>query len=148
MSTYITQGTLIAPFVIFLHIWFLQQSFSLNSLHVNLYHPTILPISLTRSLYVYLYHPWGPALAPLEILYIFVFYDKILDLIVSMSTYIYVYLYHQNILKGTLHCPLYKICTSMTFKVSLSTYIIQIVSLGPYTVLDIAMYSGSHRDPA
>ena len=36
----------------------------------------------------------------------------------------------------------------MTFEVSMSTCIIQIVSLGPCTVLDRALYSGSHRDPA
>ena len=41
---------------------------------------------------------------------------------------LHVYLYHQ----GTLHCPLYKISTINSFTVPMSTYITQVISLGPF----------------
>ena len=72
--------------------------------------------------------------------------------------------------QGTLHCPLYKISTINSFKVPMSTYITQVISLepciapfismsfkvskstyislGPCTVLYIAMYIGFQMDPA
>ena len=99
---------------------------------------------LTRSLYVYLYHPRDPALPPCQVSYMLVFCIKSKYLCLRISPkgpYISPFVHFINI------CFLRK--KNLVLIVSMSTYNIHQflkVSLGPCTLLDIAMHSGFHKD--